>query len=127
MKKELRDAVINQVGVSLSEFTENASDYFNASNGISGFTYYGDTHKFALDNQTEINELLQELAENQGVEVVELVKHFGVFSGEMDNEELKDLYRFLGDNNNMENYETNSVLNALSWLCVEQLAFELSE
>jgi hypothetical protein len=45
----------------------------------------------------------------------------------MDNEELKDLYRFLGDNNNMENYETNSVLNALAWLCVEQLAFELSE
>jgi hypothetical protein len=30
MEKELRDAVINQVGVSLSEFTENASDYLNA-------------------------------------------------------------------------------------------------
>ena len=127
MEAKLMNAVLKQIGVSKREFTQNASDYQNAQNGVSGFIYYGDTHKFALKNQESINRLLDELADEQSVEVVEMVKSFGVFRGEMDKEELKDLYKFLGGNKKADAYETNSVLNVLSWLCVEQLAYELGE
>lgn len=125
MEKKLEKAVLSQIGITRKEFKKNVSDYFNAQNGVSGFIYYGDTHEFALDNQELIFELLEELADEQGVDIVEMVKGFGVFRGEMDKEELKDLYKFLGGNNDIEAYETNSVLNVLAWLCVEQLAFEL--
>lgn len=125
MNKELIKAVLNQIGISKKEFKENVSDYFNAANGVSGFIYYGNTHKFALDNQESINELLDELSDEQGVDVIEMVQNFGIFKGKMDKEEKKDLYKFLGGNNDIEAYETNSVLNVLAWLCVEQLAFEL--
>ena len=125
METKLINAVLKQVGVTKKEFTQNVSDYQNAQSGIPGFCYYSDTHKFALKNQSLINNLLDELANDQGCEVVEMVKNFGVFKGEMDKDELKDLYMFLGGNKKESNYKTNSVLKVLAWLCVEQLAFEL--
>jgi hypothetical protein len=125
METKLMNAVLKQVGVTKKEFTQNVTNYQNAQYGISGFCYYSDTHKFALKNQSLINDLLDELADEQGCEVVEMVKNFGVFKGKMDKDELKDLYMFLGGNKKESNYNTNSVLNVLAWLCVEQLAFEL--
>ena len=121
MNTNLKNAVLNQIGISKKEFKNNASDYSDASNGVTGFIYYSDTHEFAINNQNEINELLEELADDQGIEVVELVKSFGVFRGNMDKEELKDLYKFLAGNKNIEQ---GSVTNVLAWLCVEQLAYE---
>ena len=125
MNSKLKKAVLTQIGVTKKEFQNNVRDYQNAQNGIPGFTYYSDTHKFALKNQSLIIELLNDLADEQGVEIVEMVKNFGVFRGEMDKDELKDLYKFLGEQKNIDKYDTYSVLNVLSWLCVEQLAFEL--
>lgn len=125
MNSKLQNAVLTQIGVTKKEFTNNVSDYRDASAGISGFVYYADTHKFALKNQKLIIELLEESAEQMGCEVVEMVKNFGVFRGEMDKDELKDLYKFLGEQRNAKKYDTYSVLNVLAWLCVEQLAFEL--
>jgi hypothetical protein len=123
MNTNLKNAVLEQIGISKKEFKNNASDYADASNGVSGFIYCSDTHKFALDNQNEINNLLDELADDQGIEVVELVKSFGVFRGNMDKEELKDLYKFISGNKNIKQ---GSVTNVLAWLCVEQLSFELN-
>jgi len=125
MNSKLQKAVLNQIGITKKEFENNVSDYQNAQNGIPGFTYYSDTHKFALQNQSLIIELLNDLADEQGVEIVEMVKNFGVFKGEMDKDELKDLYKFLGEQKNADKYDTYSVLNVLAWLCVEHLAFEL--
>ena len=125
MNTELKNAVLKQIGVSLKEFKTNVSDYQNAQNGIPGFCYYSDTHKFALKNQSLINELLENLADDQGIEIIEMVKSFGVFRGQMDNDELKDLYKFLGGQKSENKYNTNSVLNILAWLSVETLAFEL--
>jgi len=125
MNSKLQKAVLTQIGVTKKEFTSNVRDYQNAQNGIPGFTYYSDTHKFALQNQSLIIELLNDLADEQGVEIVEMVKNFGVFRGEMDKDELKDLYKFLGEQKNADKYDTYSVLNVLAWLCVEHLAFEL--
>jgi hypothetical protein len=124
MNTKLQNSVLKQIGITLKEFKNNVSDYQNAQNGIPGFTYYSDTHKFALKNQFLIIELLNELADDQGIEVVELVKSFGVFRNGMDKEELNDLYKFLGEQKNADKYETFSVLNVLAWLCVEHLAFE---
>jgi hypothetical protein len=126
MNSKLQNAVLTQIGVTKKEFQNNVSDYRDASAGIPGFVYYSDTHKFALKNQKLIIELLEELADEQGMEIVEMVKCFGQFrSSGMGKDELKDLYKFLGEQRNTEKYDTYSVLNVLAWLCVEQLAFEL--
>lgn len=124
METKLKNAVLKQIGVSAKEFKNNVRDYQNAQNGISGFIYYSETHKFSLKYQKEIINLLNELADEQGIEVTQLVNSFGVFSGGMDKEEKLDLYKFLSGIKNVNKYETNSVLNVLAWLCVEQLAFE---
>lgn len=124
MKNSLKKAILEQIGTTKKEFKTNVSNYQNAQNGIPGFAYYSDTHKFALDNQEDIIDLLEETADSLGEYVVEMVKNFGVFRGEMDKDEKKDLYKFLGGNKNMDSYETHSVLNVLAWFAVESLAFE---
>ena len=125
METKLQNAVLKQIGVTLKEFKENVSDYQDASAGIPGFTYYSDTHKFALKNQSSINALLEETADQLGEDVFKMVSHFGVFRNGIDKDEKKDLYKFLGGNKNEKSYESNSVLNVLAWFAVEQLAFEL--
>jgi len=127
LSSNLVDAVLTQMGLTFDEFKENTEDYRDASAGISGFTYYNDTHKFAIENQSEILSLLDEMADQFGEDVVEVVKNFGVFRGSMDKDEKKDLYKFLGSNSDESAYETSSVLNVMAWLCVEQLANEVSD
>lgn len=125
MKTSLKKAVLAQIGITQKEFKNCASDYRNAQNGISGFVYYSDTHKFSLQNQSDILELLDEMADNMGEDVVEMVNSFGVFRPNgMKKDEKTDLYKFLVGNKNESDYETNSVLNVMAWLCVEELANE---
>lgn len=125
MKNELKKSILAQVGISKKEFKKDVRDYQNAQNGISGFIYYSQTHKFAIENQNEIIELLEEQAEGIGLEVFEMVASFGVFKNGIEKEEKKDIYRFLGGNTNIEEYESFSVLNVMAWFAVETLAFEL--
>lgn len=125
MNSKLEKSILTQIGVTKKEFAKNVSDYQNAQNGIPGFTYYSDTHKFALKNQSLINELLEDLADDLGEDVFSMVSNFGVFRGEIDKDEKKDIYKFLGGNRNEKSYDTNSVLNVMAWFCVEHLAFEL--
>lgn len=125
METKLQNAVLKQIGISLKDFKQNVSDYRDASAGIPGFIYYSDTHKFALKNQSSINELLEETAEQLGEDVFSMVSSFGVFRNGMDKDEKKDLYKFLGGNKNEKSYECFNVLNVLAWFCVEQLAYEL--
>lgn len=125
MNVKLKNAVLNQLGVTEKEMKKYASDYMNAENGLSGFIYYSETFKFTAKNHKLIVELLEELADDQGIEVVEMVKGFGVFrNNPMDNSELKTLYTILSGN---KPKESDTVTNVLAWLCVEQLAFELDE
>ena len=125
MNSKLEKAILTQIGVTKKEFSANVSDYQNAQNGILGFTYYSDTHKFALKNQSLINELLEDIADGMGQDVFSMVSDFGVFRCGIDKDEKKDIYKFLGGNRNEKSYDTNSVLNVLAWFCVEHLAFEL--
>ena len=122
MDKQLEKAVLKQIGVSKKEFVNNVSNYRDASAGISGFIYYSDTHEFTMRNQTAIIELLEEMASEFGQEVGEMVAGFGVFGGQMEYEDKKDLYSFLSWSKSVEQGE---VTNVLAWLCVEHLAFLL--
>ena len=122
MNSKLQKAVLKQIGVSKKEFVNNLSDYSDASAGIRGFIYYIETHEFTMRNQTAIIELLEEMASEFGQEVGEMVAGFGVFGGQMEYKDKKDLYSFLSGSKSVEQ---GTVTNVLAWLCVEHLAFLL--
>ena len=90
----------------------------DARAGYAGFTYYSDTHDFAMKNRKDIVSLLNETAEQLGEEVVSMVKNFGVFHGKMDNEDLQDLYKYLGGGRP----EQGAVTNVMAWFALEEVA-----
>jgi hypothetical protein len=90
----------------------------DAAAGYPGFTYYSDTHEFAMKNRKQIVKLLEESAEQLGEEVVSMVKNFGIFKGNMDNDELKDLYKYLGGGRP----DQGSVTNIMAWFALEEVA-----
>jgi hypothetical protein len=116
---KLANAVINQIGLPFKELLQNANDYTNASNGVNGFIYYDETHKFAVKNRKAIVQLLEETAEQMDTNVIDLVKGFNCL--EVDNDDLKDLYKFLGG----AKVEQCSITNALAWFAMEQIIYEL--
>ena len=118
---KLANAVINQIGLPFKELLHYANDYRDASSGVSGFIYYVDTHKFAVKNRKEIIKLLEETAEQMGENVTEMVKHFGAFKGAMDNDDLKDLYMFLGGGK----VEQGAITNIMAWFALEEVINEL--
>jgi len=125
MKTSLQNAILKQIGISKKEFKANVSDYQNAQNGIPGFTYYADTHKFAMKNQNAIVELLEEQAEDLGADVIEMVSSFGIFrQDKMSKEDKKDLYNYLGGNKKITQ---GPITNVMAWFAVEHLAFLFDE
>jgi hypothetical protein len=117
--ERLANAVIKQLGVPFKELLQNANNYRDASSGINGFIYYDETHKFALKNRKAIIELLEEQAEQMDTNVIDLVKSFNCL--EVDNDDLKDLYKFLGGSK----VEQSSITNALAWFALETIIYEL--
>ena len=113
---KLTNAVKKQIGLDFKELKEYANDFRDASMGVSGFIYYNDTHKFALKNRKEIVLLLEEQAEQFGTNVIDMVKGFGVFNGKIDNDELKDLYLFLGG----AKVGQGTVTNVMAWFALEE-------
>jgi hypothetical protein len=109
---KLINAVVKQLGS-----TEQLGHIRSADNGYTGFIYYSETHQFTIKNRKAILELLNETAEQLGEDVVTMVKNFGVFRGEMDKDELKDLYIFLGEGKP----EQGSVTNVLAWFALEEV------
>src|ERR1044072_3551993 len=91
--KTLINAVINRIGMAaVKDVINNGID-----GGFSGFIYYSDTHAFAMRYRKLIVKLLEEQAHQLGEEVVHMVGGFGVFRNQpMDNEDKKELYKYLG-------------------------------
>lgn len=110
---KLINAVVKQLGGA-----HYLGEIRNAADGYPGFTYYSDTHKFAIKNRKAIVELLNETAYQLGEEVVAMVKNFGVFRGEMDRDELQDLYKYLGGGRP----EQGSVTNIMAWFALEEVS-----
>jgi hypothetical protein len=113
--KRLISAVIAQLGG-----TDSVQDI--ASHGINGgfcgFIYYHETHKFAMRNRKAIVEMLENIADDLGEDVASLVNGFGVFGGNMDADDKKDLYCYLGG----AKVESGSVTNAMAWFAAEEVA-----
>ena len=112
--KRLINAVVSRIG------KERIMDVVNygADAGFSGFIYYSETHAFAMRYRKDIVRLLEEEAEMMGEEVVEMVSNFGVFRrSEMDADDRKDLYKYLGGGRP----EQGAITNVMAWFALEEV------
>lgn len=113
--KTLINAVVNSLGG-----TDYIMDVVNngADAGYPGFIYYSDTHKFAMRYRKMIVRMLEETAEQLGGDVVEMVAGFGVFrNAPMDNDDRKQLYKYLGGGRN----EQSTITNLMAWYALEEV------
>lgn len=112
--KTLINAVINNIGL------DSVSDVNNhgINGGFSGFIYYSETHAFAMRYRKMIVKLLEQQADEMGEEVVAMVSNFGVFrNSEMDNDDRKDLYKYLGGGRP----EQGTITNVMAWFAAEEV------
>jgi len=112
--KTLINAVYNRIG------KESIMDVVNhgIDGGFNGFIYYSDTHAFAMRYRKLIVRMLEEQADDMGVEVVAMVSGFGVFrNSPMDNDDRKDLYKYLGGGK----CEQSAITNVMAWFAAEEV------
>lgn len=89
-----------------------------ADAGYPGFTYYKDTHAFAMRYRKLIVKMLEEQADEFGTDVVSMVAGFGVFrNSPMDNEDKRELYKYLGGGRN----EQSTITNIMAWYALEEV------
>lgn len=108
--RALVNAVVSRVGL------ESVSDVNNhgINGGYGGFIYYHETHAFAMRYRRFIIPMLEDDAEQMGyANAIEFVASFNCLN--MDSEDYKDLYRYLGGGR----LEQCSVTNALAWYAAE--------
>jgi hypothetical protein len=112
--KTLINAVINRIGMAaVKDVINNGID-----GGFSGFIYYSDTHAFAMRYRKLIVKLLEEQAHQLGEEVVHMVGGFGVFRNQpMDNEDKKELYKYLGGGR----CQQSAITNVMAWFAAEEV------
>lgn len=113
--KTLINAVISRIG------TDYVNDVINQGidGGFPGFSYYSDTHSFAMRYRKLIVKLLEETADQLGEDVVSIVSNFGVFRrSPMDADDKKQLYRYLGGGR----CEQSTITNVMAWFAAEEVA-----
>lgn len=112
--KTLINAVINRIGLD----SVNDVNNHGISGGYSGFTWYTDTHAFAMRYRKLIVKLLEEQADSLGEDIISMVGNFGVFrQNKMDNEDKKELYKYLGGGRN----EQSTITNLMAWFAAEEV------
>lgn len=112
--KTLINAVISRVGM---DNIENINGH-GIDGGYSGFIYHSDTHAFAMRYRKLIVKLLEEQANELGEEVVGMVAGFGVFRrSQMDNEDKKELYKYLGGGK----CQQSAITNVMAWFAAEEV------
>lgn len=109
--EELIKDVIDRIDI---DNVENINKY-GINGGYPGFTYYADTTEFAYQHQDEILQLLTEDANDMGEEVTEMIKHFGAYKGKMDENERKEMYKYLGGGKT----EEVQFPNLMAWYAAE--------
>jgi len=116
MNKTLQNAVIRRLGgrESLQDICNHGAD-----GGYHGFIYYDDTCKFFRAHKLAIIELAEELAEDLGENVLELIKNFNCLHGEYSTAEIAKVLYGRWDNNS--NYHTQ-IANAMAWFALEEVA-----
>ena len=112
--KTLISGVLNRIG---TDYIEDVNSH-GADAGFPGFTYYDDTHRFAMRHRKTIVSMLENQAQELGEEVVEMVSHFGVFrKSPMDNEDRRELYRYLSG----AKCEQSTITNLMAWFALEEV------
>ncbi len=111
---KLIKAVIDNVGIkSVNDINNHGID-----GGFNGFIYYSDTRIFAIKHQKQIVEMLEEMADSMGEEVVSMVSHFGVFrNNPMDSDNKKDLYKYLSGVKPSQ----GTITNVMAWFAAEEV------
>jgi hypothetical protein len=112
--KTLINAVIANIGMDSVEDVVN----HGIDGGFNGFIYYNDTHNFAMKHRKLIVKLLEEEADELGEDVVKMVSNFGVFrTSPMDNDDKKELYKYLGGGRNQQ----STITNLMAWFAAEEV------
>ncbi len=89
-----------------------------ADSGFAGFTYYSETHKFAIKHRNNIVKLLEDMSDQLGEDTVSMVGNFGVFrNSPMDQEDKKDLYKYLGGGRP----DQGAITNVMAWFALEEV------
>lgn len=116
MNEKLIKAVIKQLGGK-----ESLKDVCNhgANCGFPGFTYYSDTIAFFRKNKKEIIELSEDMANDLGEDVTNMIKNFICLKDyELSNSQIgKVLYGKFSDSG-----DNTNIMNALSWFALEEVA-----
>ncbi len=112
--KSLINAVIANVGIdSVQDINSHGINC-----GFNGFIYYSDTHKFAIKHRNAIIKMLEDTADELGEDVVSMVGNFGVFrNSPMDQDDKKDLYKYLGGGKP----EQGTITNVMAWFAAEEV------
>lgn len=112
--KTLINAVISRIGM---DSIEDVNSH-GINGGFSGFIYYSETHAFAIKYRKQIVSLLEDQANQLGEEVVSMVSNFGIFrNSPMDNEDRKELYKYLGGGK----CEQSTITNLMAWFAAEEV------
>jgi hypothetical protein len=112
--KTLINAVINRIGLDAVQDVVN----HGIDGGFNGFIYHVDTHAFAMRHRKTIVAMLEDMANDMGEDVVKMVSGFGVFrNSPMDNEDRKELYRYLGG----AKCEQSTITNLMAWFAAEEV------
>lgn len=121
---ELAKAVIRQFG-GWESFTESAEDVsrHGIDGGFGGFIYYSDTVAFAEKYRSLIVNRLEELADGLGEDVVNMVSNFGAFGGQMDDDDRRDLYRYLS----LTKCKGDTIPNLMAWFAAEEICREYAD
>jgi hypothetical protein len=112
--KALINAVISNIGMDAVKDVNN----HGIDGGFSGFIYYSDTHKFAMQYRKLICKMLEQMADELGEDVVKMVSCFGVFrNSPMDQDDKKDLYKYIGGGRP----EQGTITNVMAWFAAEEV------
>jgi len=116
MNKKLINAVARQIG-GIKELKNHASDICNygAAGGFNGFIYYTDTVAFTKKNHALIMELLNNYADDMGVNVLELLSGFNCFKGMNEHEIFDGLMNPRSD-------DRTTIYNGLAWFALEEVS-----
>jgi hypothetical protein len=116
---KLYDAVVEQLGYDEDELKGTLEDIAShgADAGWPGFTYYSDTCAFFESNKRAIVELINEMADEFGQDVISFVAGFNCL--EDDRETRDEIGRCIYGK---PNDDDTQVPNALAWFALEEMA-----
>lgn len=113
--RTLINAVVSSLGG--THYVQDINSH-GIDSGFPGFTYYSDTHSFAMRYRKIIVRLLEEQADSLGEDVVSMVSNFGVFrNSPMDADDKKDLYKYLGGGRPTQ----GAITNVMAWFAAEEV------